>query len=208
MLNAILNVYRGTYKALKHPFSDIRMVKKPRCEGSVLLYIAIAAMLVLIYAISFVSFGSILQKTLLVAGAFVLFVVATLGNQKVLQALQLVIVAGALLGFLQLQPIYSLAVMLIVAVLMVAYLFSIEHYKKEPVGAIGSFGFVLLAIGLAFNTGSNPLITGAALGFGALAIAVYSSASFFLYRIRLQIVWVALNIVFAISPLVLFVSNA
>ncbi len=121
------------------------MVKRSKKESSALLYTAVAAMLLLVYAISFISFGSILQKSSILLGAFVLFLVAVISIQKVLMALQFVVVAGAAVGFLQLQPVYALIIMLFIAVLMVIYLFSIEHYKKEPIGTIGSFGFILLA---------------------------------------------------------------
>ncbi|MCL4400947.1 MAG: hypothetical protein M1348_02930 [Candidatus Parvarchaeota archaeon] len=183
------------------------MKAKSAANESLLLYCAILAMAVLIFAISFLTYGSILQKSLILLGAFVLFVVASMGKQKVLQALQLVIVIGAVLGFLQLSMLYSLSLMLFVSILMVIYLISIEHYKKEPIGAMGSAGFLLLAIGLAFNTGSNNLVTWFSLGFGAVLIAVYSATAFWLYKVRLQLVWVLLNLAFAISPLLLFFSS-
>ena len=182
------------------------MKKKDAGQTQILLYIAISTMAVLVFSFWFLSFGSPLQKILIVSGALVLFFVAAFGNQKVLEALQLVLVVGAGLAFIQLSPLISLSIMLFVAVLMVAYLYSIKHYRKEPIAAIGSLGFILFAIGLSFNTGSNPLITGLAISSGALAITAYSAIAFVLYRIRLQIAWATLNFLLAISPIMLVLS--
>jgi membrane-associated HD superfamily phosphohydrolase len=143
------------------------MVQRQKTESDVTFYVAIVAMIVLVFAVSFLNFGSLLQKILLLVGAFVLFLVAKFGNQKVLQSVELIVTIGAILAFFDLAPLYALVIMLVAAIVLVVYLFSIEHYKKEPIGAIGSVGFILLAIGLSFNTGSNPLITGFSLGFGA-----------------------------------------
>lgn len=183
------------------------MKRKSKNNVDWLFYSAVGAMVLLVFSISFLIFGSVLQKSLILLGAFVLFLVASLSNQRVLQALQLVIVVGAVLGFLQLSVLYSLSIMLFVSILMVVYLYSIEHYKKEPIGAMGSVGFLLLAMGLAFNTGSNNLISGFSLGFGSIIIAIYSATAFWLYKTRLQIVWVVLNLAFAISPLIMFFSQ-
>jgi type IV secretory pathway TrbL component len=106
------------------------MTKSKRITDN-LFYVAIAAMVLLVFAVSFIGFGTILQKSLFLIGAFVLFFVASLSNQKVLQALQIVVVIGAVMSFFQLGPIYALGIMLFVAVVLVVYLYSIEHYKKE-----------------------------------------------------------------------------
>jgi len=99
--------------------------------------------------------------------------------------------------------LYSLAIVLFVALLIVVYLLHIEHYKKEPIGAVGSVGFVLMGIGFAFNVGNYPLVTGLALASGALLAAVYAVTAFWLYRVRLQVIIAILNVIFAVSPILL-----
>ena len=174
--------------------------------NNILFYVAIAAMILLVYSFSFLSFGTLLQKSLILTGAFVLFLVALFGKQKVLQALQLVLVTGAIIGFFILSMLYALVIMLFVAALMVIYLYSIGHYKKEPVGVIGSFGFCFFALGLAFNTGSTPLIAGLFLILGAFVIAAYSALAFYLYKNRLQLVWIVLNLALSAGPILLVLS--
>ena len=156
-------------------------------RDEILLGIAISTMVELVFSFWFLNFGSQLQKVLILSGALVLFFVAISGKQKVLEALQLVLVAGAALAFVKLPPLISLSIMLPIAILMVVYLYLIKHYRKEPIGTIGSLGFILFAIGLSFNTGSSPLITGLAIGSGALVITAYSALAFVLYKIRLQL---------------------
>ena len=187
----------------KFGVSKYLMNKKSKNKDDLLFYIGIFALLLLIYVISFISFGSILQRLLILFGAFLLFVVATFGKQKVLQALELVVAIGSIVSFLSLTALYALALMLFVAIIMVIYLYSISHYRKEPIGLMGSFGFVLLALGLAVNNGANTLIASSALGFGALTIAIYSGGAFLLYKNRIQLIFVVLNIAFAINPFIL-----
>ncbi len=184
------------------------MAKKAKKESNLSFYIAVAAMVLLIYAISLVASGSLLQLLLILAGAFALFASATMSKQRVLQALELIIVVGIVLGILKAWYIYSLITILAVAAIMVAYLFSIEHYKKEPIGSVGSIGFILMAIGFAFDNGSFPLVTGFSLASGAILIAIYSITAYWMYKIKLQIVIAVLNVIFAISPLIMFLNAA
>ena len=179
------------------------MNKKSKKKDDLLFYIGIFAMLILIFAVSFLNLGSIQQKLLFLFAGFLLFTVATLSNQRVLQALEIVTLIGVIVAFMTVSALYALSITLFVAMIMVTYLYKIEHYRKEPIGMFGSFGFVLLALGYAFNNGSNPLIASAALGFGSLAIAVYSCAAFILYKNRIQLIFIVLNAVFSISPLII-----
>jgi hypothetical protein len=183
------------------------MKKKASKYDALMFYVSVAAMILLIYSVSFLAFGSLPQEGLLLVGAAMLFASATASKQKVLQALEVIIIVGVVLGILNLYVIYSLIIVLAVALMMVAYLLSIEHYRKEPIGSVGSIGFILLAIGFAFNNGSNPLVTGFALASGSILIAIYSATSYILYKIRLQVVITILNIVFAVSPMLLFLKT-
>ena len=182
------------------------MKKKAPKYDRLMFYVSVAAMVILIYSVSFIAFGSVLQEGLFLVGAAILFASATASKQKVVQTLEVIVIVGVVLGILDLNVVYSLTIILSISLLMVAYLLSIEHYKKEPIGSIGSIGFILLAIGFAFNSGSNLMVTGFALASGSLLIAIYSATSYVLYKVRLQIVITILNIVFAISPLLLFLK--
>lgn len=179
------------------------MKKRYSKYDSLLFYLSVIAMIILIYSVFFLPYGSLPQNSLLLVGAFILFISATAGKQRVIQALEIIVLVGIVLSFLRMNVLYSLAIVLFVALLIVAYLLRIEHYKKEPIGAVGSVGFVLLGIGFAFNVGDYPLITGLALASGALLAAVYSTTAFWLYKVRLQVVVAVLNVIFAVSPILL-----
>lgn len=179
------------------------MNKKTRSLENAMFYISVAAMVLLIYSVSFVAFASMLQDVLFLIGGFVLFAAATVGKQRVIQALEIIVLVGIVLPLLKLQIFYSLGIVLFISLLMVVYLLKIEHYKKEPIGSIGSMGFVLMAIGFAFNTGPYPLITGLALASGAILAAIYAATAFYLYKVKLQVVIAILNAVFSINPIIL-----
>ncbi len=182
------------------------MKKKESKYDEGMFYVAIIAMIILIYSVYFVTFASILQRSILLLGAVLLFLSATASKQKVIQSLEIIVITGVVLGLLDIYVIYSLVAILAISSVIVGYLMSIEHYKKEPLGSVGSVGFVLFAIGFAFNNGSNPLITGFALASGSILVAIYSATSYVLYKVKLQIVISILNIVFAVSPLLLFLG--
>ncbi len=179
------------------------MKKKYSKYDSLLFYLSVAAMIILIYSVFFLSYGSLPQNSLLLVGAFILFISATAGKQHVIQALEIIVLVGIALSFLRMNVLYSLTVVLFVALLIVVYLLHIEHYKKEPIGVVGSAGFVLMGIGFAFNVGNYPLVTGLALASGALLAAVYAATAFWLYRVRLQVIIAVLNVIFAVSPILL-----
>ncbi|MCL5009723.1 MAG: hypothetical protein M1433_01955 [Candidatus Parvarchaeota archaeon] len=183
------------------------MKKKAPRYDNLLFYISVAAMVILIYSVSFIQFGSNLQNAIFLIGAFILFVSATASKQKVIQALEVIAVVGIVLALLKVYVIYSLITLLLLSLLIVGYLLKIEHYKKEPIGSIGSVGFILLAIGLAFNTGSYPLVTGFALAIGSILISIYAATAFYLYKVRLQIVIAILDIAFAVSPVLLVLNT-
>jgi hypothetical protein len=170
-------------------------------------YISVAAMVILILSVYLIPYGSSVQRLLIFLGALILFASASASRQKVVQAMEVIAIAGVITSILQLAPVYALTVTLVISAIIIAYLTTTGYYQKEPIGVVGSIGFVFLAVGFAFDTGSNPLMTGLALGVGSLTIAAYSAMAYWLYKVRLQVVIMVLNLVFAVSPLLLFLST-
>ncbi|MCL4372624.1 hypothetical protein M1384_00995 [Candidatus Parvarchaeota archaeon] len=75
-----------------------------------------------IYSVSFLSYGSLPQNSLLLVDSFILFISATAGNQRVIQALEIIVLVGIVLSFLRINVLFSLVIVLFVALLIVVYL--------------------------------------------------------------------------------------
>ena len=180
--------------------------KDSKLKSDAFFAIAIAGMLVLIYTISFVAFGTLTQKTLFFLGGALLLLAAAESRQNTLIAIETVALAGVLLSFFLLSFSVTMLAMLVVIAVMLAYFVYIGHYKKHGIEFLGTAGFILLALGYAFNSGDFTLLTSFFFAFGALVIVVYSLFMWRVYKIRLQAIWFVLNLVFMISPLLLFLS--
>ena len=151
---------------------------------------------------TFVEGGSILQKVLFLIGASFLITTAFYNKQKMFVALQAVILVGAVLGFF---PAVHTGVkfwlMASSAVVAVAYLVSGKYFKTDPWGIAGSLGLFCIALGFAMNAEQSPSLFYALLLGGGLFVALYSGVQFFYYRVRISMLWLILNVVFAINPL-------
>ena len=177
-----------------------------RIVSNISFIIGIFAMLLLIYAISFLSLGSMLQRLLLFAGALMLLAVAYAHKQRVLIAVELVVVTGGIVSLLPISLAVVLITMTTVSLILIGYLFKVGHYKKEPIGIFGTLGFLMLAFGYAMNFGANTLYAAVGLGLGAVLLMLYSTMHYYLYKVRVQIIWAVLNAAFAISPLLFLLS--
>lgn len=152
--------------------------------------------------------GSLLQKVLFLVGGAILLFTALMNRQKMLITLQFVIVIGAILGFFSLIPTeWKYLIMLLPTIFGVGYLFKIGYFKKDPFGLIGSAGLFCIALGFAVSAVESPVLFNILLGGGGILVAVYSGIEFFHYKVRISLLWVILNVVFAINPLIFLISN-
>lgn len=149
--------------------------------------------------------SSLLQKILFVIGAPVLGIVAYANRQKMFAVLQAVATIGAALAFFPDNGL-KYAVMIIVAAAGIGYLLKVKYYSKDRLGIIGTIGLAFIAIGFATNPIQYPKIFGFLLGFGGILIAFYSAIEFFRYKIRISAIWLVLNIIFSINPILMFLS--
>ena len=171
------------------------------------IIIGIIAMILLVLG-TFSEGGSLLQKILFVVGAPVLGLTAYINNQKMFVALQSVATAGAISAFFP-SIITELKYLLMIGVAIVAvgYLIKVKHYHEDPWGILGSFGLILIAMGFATNPVEFSRPFGFLLGVGGISVAIYSAIGFFYYKERIAMIWLILNIIFSINPILLVISG-
>lgn len=170
------------------------------------LIIGLAAMLILILG-TLAENGSQLQKILFIIGAPTLGITAYANKQKMLTALQLVATLGATIAFFPDVPAVVKYLMMGGAiVLSLAYLTKSKYFATDKFGLIGSIGLASIALGLATNALSSPFLFGIFLGLGGLIVAVYSLIQFVHYNVKIALLWVVLNILFSINPLLMLIK--
>jgi hypothetical protein len=168
--------------------------------------IGLAAM-VLVIAGTFAPAGSIVQRMLFLFPAIVLVYVAYVGHQKMLLALQVTVTLGALLAFMdQVPSVVRYFLLTGGSVAAVAYLLRIGHVKDDAWWPIGGLGMVLLSMGYSTDAMSQPILFNSLLCLGGMLVAVYSSISYFRDRVKIAFIWMFLNIVFVVKPLVVVIS--
>lgn len=161
--------------------------------------VGVAAMLLLVGG-STLPEGLLLQKLLFLVAPVVLLAVAHVNDERMLEALEVVILAGSAMAFL---PWLGLPVRLAVlgglAALSVGYLVRIDYREQDRFWPIGGLGLVLLAAGFAVSD-ANLLAFNALLSVGSLVAGIYATLAFLVLGIRIQAIWIVLNVAFAITP--------
>jgi len=171
------------------------------------LAIGTGAMILIIMG-TVVEGGSLLQKLLFVIGALILGFVAYLDKQKVLLTLEIIVIIGAILAFCSFLPPFSRYVVLGGAgIIGVVYLIRIKFSKEDVWWPIGGAGLLFLAVGLATDAVSAPILFNSLLGIGGILIAIYSAIGFFYLRVKIAIIWLILNLIFVINPLIIVFSR-
>ncbi len=184
-----------------------RHISLSRAKSNAVFLMAMVAMAFIIYALDFISSGSLLQDYAFIIGTIGLLFAALFNRQKNLIAMEITVIVGILLSIFSRSIFMTAAIIATAVILLVVYLSLIGYYKQENIGVIGSVGFALLAVGYALNTGNIRLLMDIAFALGSIVIVIYSSLSLFLYKVRIQIPWIILNVAFAIGPLIYIVSH-
>jgi hypothetical protein len=181
-------------------------MKKKTLENLVLSF-GIVAMIALVVA-TFLEGGSLVQKIIFLVGALVLFYTAYFNKQQMFVALQAVIIVGTILGFFPaLASLNKYIIMGIITVISVANLIRMKHYRKDPWGVVGSLGLLSLALGFATDAVAFSTLFYSFLATGGILVAIYSAIGFFYYKIRITMIWLILNVVFAINPIYLLITG-
>lgn len=171
------------------------------------LAIGIAAMILLVWGTIFES-GSLIQKLLFVIGAPILGFTAHLNKQKMFAVLQAVVTIGAVLAFFDWLPsVLKYAVMLGSGLAGVGHLLKTDYSRDDPWWPLGGLGLLSIAIGFATNPVARPLLFNFLLGAGGLLVALYSAIGFFHLKVRIAAIWLVLNVIFSINPLLFVFSR-
>ena len=169
------------------------------------LFIGIISMVILVLG-TIADGGSQLQKILFILGAPILGITAYADKQKMFTILQSIATLGAILAFFQGFPTIKYGLMSTAVILGLIYLAKTKYFDTDKWGLVGAVGLVCIAMGFATNAISSPFLFGFFLGIGGLLVAIYSAIQYFHYKIKIALIWVILNIIFSISPLLMLIK--
>ncbi len=180
-------------------FIDFMFKKWLKSNWSLLL--GIGAMFLLI-AGTVVIQGTTLQKVLFLIGAPLLGVTAWSEDQKMLMFLQAVITISAVIAFF---PDLALEVkfmgLFVPSVLGVIYLVKVDYIEKDSYWPVGAFGLLLIAAGLSV-AGVFPFYFNLLLAIGGISVALYAFLGYYFLKVKIQLMWLILNVLFAVNPLI------
>jgi hypothetical protein len=181
-------------------------MKKPLTKkDDPVFYIGIVAMVLLLVGV-FSEPASLLQRSLFLVGAIGLAFTAYTNKQWMLFVLQIVISIGSVFAFVQISHILKYVLLLGASLAGIAYLRSRGRYSTDVWGIVSSIGLFLIAAGLATDAIAHPFFFGLFLGVGSLLVASYSFVDYFINKHDPAMIWLVLNIVFAINPLLMAIS--
>lgn len=165
------------------------------------LIIGIIAMILLVVG-TIAHGGSLIQKILFVIGAPILGITAFANKQKMLTALQLVATIGAIIVFFPIiSEIGKYLILVGASLIAIIYLIKSDYYKTDKYGLIGSIGLLFIAGGFATDATIHLVLFSILLGVGGLIVALYSWLNFVHYKTKIALIWVVLNIIFSINPI-------
>ena len=145
--------------------------------------------------------GSLQQKSLFLVGAVLLGLIAVADRREMFIALQAVIVLGTVIGFFPFLPDAGrYGLMILGGLVALAFLLIRGYFKTDRWGILGALGLFVLALGFATDPSVNPMWFNAFLAFGSMAVAAYSGIGF-AGGVRIAVLWLLLNIAFAVKPL-------
>ena len=134
-------------------------------------------------------------------------ITAFFNKQKMFTIIQLIVSIGAVLAFFnEVSQLWKYALLLGVAVLSIAYLFKINYFNEDKWGLLGVIGLLCFAYAFATDAASSALVFNSLILTGGLLVAVYSSISFFVNKVKIAFIWVVLNLLLCISPLLFFIK--
>jgi len=156
----------------------------------------------LLIAGTFSVAGSLLQKALFAVGAPLLGVTAYVDKQKMFTALQAVATIGAWMSFFPALPgVAKYAILLSAGIIGIAYLVKGKYYKTDRFGWLGTIGLLCFAAGFATSAAFHTLAFSLLFIAGGTTLAIYSTLNFISYKVRIALIWVVLNALLVLNPL-------
>ncbi len=182
-------------------------MKSSNVLGNLFFLLGIAGMVVLIIALVMFKPNTFDQKALFVIGAVILFATAVYNRNVMLALLEILVTVAILTSFVEsLQLVYRLGSLLFLSAVLISYLVYTHHFQKEKIAILASISLVLLAIGYSFDVSGYVYVFGAFAGLGSALFSIYSGVSLFVYKVRVQAIWMVLNIIFSVSAMLILVG--
>lgn len=91
-------------------------------------------------------------------------------------------------------------------ILATCYLLKCGVFRADKYAVLGVVGLLTLAFGLATDAVVFPLAFYAMLLIGGSLIVLYSAIGLFYLKIKVCALWVVLNIIFIVNPLIMVLS--
>ncbi len=139
---------------------------------------------------------------------FFLFWVSLLGfgalgaKQSMFVAMQIVAFVGVVLWFFATVPLWALYGLMSIALLFALfYIYKQKTYQHDRYYVLGILWLFLLALGFATNPLGQPFLFHIYLALWWMTIALYSFLEVVFLQIRIAWIFLLLNIVFVINPL-------
>lgn len=151
---------------------------------------------------TFLQGGSLAQKFLFLVGAMALTILAYLNRQKMFMVIEIVVSLSAILAFVSMATQLKYLILIGASIIGVGYLIKINFFKEDKWWPIGGLGLLLIAAGLATDATTYPFLFNLFLGLGGIFVAIYSAIGLFLFKVKIAVIWLILNIFFSISPMI------
>ena len=171
------------------------------------LVISIAGMILMIVG-AIIEGGCLLQKILFLSGVLTLGLAACLNKQKMFIVMQIVLSIGAVLAFCGWLSLFlRYFIMSGASLIGIFYLIKINFSKKDAWWPLGGMGLLILAVGLATDAINFPILFNSLLLGGGILIATYSAIEYFCFKVKLAIIFLILNLIFSINPLIIILTR-
>jgi hypothetical protein len=171
------------------------------------LVIGIVAMVLLVTG-TLIEGGSLLQKILFLFGAPMLAFTAYLNKQRMFMIIQIIVTIGSILAFFTNLPDFlRYSIMVGGGFFGIGYLIKIKYSKEDIWWPLGGLGLLSIAVGFATNAVAHQLLFNSLLAIGGILVAIYSAIGFFHLKVRIAFIWLVLNVIFSISPLLIILSH-
>lgn len=172
-------------------------------------YSFIFGITIMLFAVigTFLEGGSLLQKIFFFITGSGLTFTACLNKQKMFITLQIIVVLSTIIAFFNLTNMFRYAILVGGAIISVSYLIKINYIKEDVWWPIGGLGLLVLAGGFATNAVAYPVLFNSLLGIAGILIAIYSAIGFFHLKIKVSLIFLILNVIFAIKPVITVFSR-
>lgn len=148
------------------------------------------------------------QQSMMLGGAIVLLLAAILGRLKMFVILQTILVVSGILGFMYFIPVeYKYMLLTLPIGIALGHLFTAKYFKKDVWAFAGIAGFLALSLAFAMSAVYTAWTFNLLMAIGGLLISLYAAVQFFYKKSWLSVVWLILNVIYLVSPVMYLWAN-